>query len=86
VPGSSPLVSFEGYLDQINTAAGSGATMADTLATDVTVPGGSGSSGLSAGWYAVIAVGGLIVLAIVGWQLWRRRRQHPQTPTPQAAT
>ena len=84
VPGSSPLVSFEGYLEQINTASGSGATAADTLATDITVPGSSGG-GLSAGWYVLIGVGGVVILAVLGWLLWRRRRGHPQTPTPQAA-
>jgi len=33
-----PLIGLEGYLDQINSAAGGGATVGDTLATDVTVP------------------------------------------------
>lgn len=84
VPGSSPLVSFEGYLEQINTAAGSGATVADTLATDITVPG-TPAGGLSSGWYVLIAVGGAVILAVLGWLLWWRRREHPQNPTPQAA-
>ena len=35
---SGPLFAFEGYLEQINSAAGGGATVGDTLATDITVP------------------------------------------------
>ncbi len=33
-----PLIDFEGYLDQVNSAAGGGATVGDTQATDITVP------------------------------------------------
>ncbi|HTT92691.1 MAG TPA: hypothetical protein VMF65_24260 [Acidimicrobiales bacterium] len=33
-----PLVGFEGYLFQVNSAAGGGATIGDTLARDITVP------------------------------------------------
>jgi hypothetical protein len=80
VRGANPLVSFEGYLDQINTASGSGATVADTLATDITVPGSS-SSGLSTGWYVLIAVGWFLVVAIVGFLLWWEHKRHQQTPT-----
>jgi hypothetical protein len=85
VSGASPLVSFEGYLDQINTASGSGATVADTLATDIAVPGSSFSSGLSTGWYVLIGVGWFVVVAVVGFLLWRENRRHHQTPTSQAA-
>ena len=35
---SGPLFAFEGYLEQINSSAGGGATVGDTLATDITVP------------------------------------------------
>jgi hypothetical protein len=35
--GSAPLVGFEGYLDQVNSAAGGGATVGDTLETDIAV-------------------------------------------------
>ncbi len=35
---SGPLFAFEGYLQQINSSAGGGATVGDTLATDITVP------------------------------------------------
>ncbi len=88
VPGSAttPLIAFEGYLDQINTASGSGATLADSYATDIKVTPSSSSGGLSTGWYVVIAVGGLVLLAVIAWLLWRRRKGHPQAPTPQAAS
>jgi hypothetical protein len=33
-----PLIEFEGYLDQVNSAAGGGATIGDTLYTEITVP------------------------------------------------
>jgi hypothetical protein len=36
--GKVPLMDFEGYLNQINSAAGGGATVGDTLAHDITVP------------------------------------------------
>ena len=35
---SGPLFAFEGYLQQINSSAGGGATVGDTLATDIKVP------------------------------------------------
>ncbi len=33
-----PLVAFEGYLEQVNSAAGGGAVVGDTLASQITVP------------------------------------------------
>src|SRR5262249_19335064 len=87
VPGASPLLLFEGYLDQINTASGSGATVADTLGTDITVPGSSSSSsGLSTGWYVLIGVGWFVDVAMVGFLLWRDHKRHQQTPTAGAAS
>ena len=88
VPGSAttPLIAFEAYLDQINTASGSGATLADSYATDIKVTPSSSSGGFSTGWYVLIAVGGLVILAVIAWLLWRRRKGHPQAPTPQAAS
>jgi hypothetical protein len=35
---SVPLVAFEEYLDQVNSAAGGGATVGDTLASQITAP------------------------------------------------
>ncbi len=88
VPGSAttPLIAFEAYLDQINTASGSGATLADSYATDIKVTPSSSSGGLSTGWYVLIAIGGLVILAVIAWLIWRWRRGHPQAPTPQAAS
>jgi hypothetical protein len=85
VPTSkTPVIAFEGYLDQINTASGSGDTLADTYSTDIRVTPTSSSSGLSTGWYVLIAVGGVLTLAIVGSLWWRRRGGHPQAPTAAA--
>jgi hypothetical protein len=85
VPTSkTPVFAFEGYLDQINTASGSGDTLGDTYATDIKVTSTSSSSGLSTGWYVLIAVGGGLILALLGWLLWRRRGGHPQAPTAPA--
>jgi hypothetical protein len=78
---NAPVIAFEGYLDQINTASGSGDTLADTYGTDIKITPTSSSSGLSTGWYVLIAVGGAVILAILGWLLWRRRGGHPQAPT-----
>ena len=88
VPGSAttPLIAFEAYLDQINTASGSGATLADSYATDIKVTPSSSPGGLSTGWYLLIAVGGLVILAVIAWLLWRRGNRHPQATTPQAAS
>jgi hypothetical protein len=40
-----PLITVEAYLDQINTASGSGDTLADSYATDVKVPAGGSAPG-----------------------------------------
>ena len=81
VPLSSttPLIAFEGHLDQVNSASGSGASLADTYATNVTVATAApASSGLA--WWAIvlIALGALIVIG-VGLLLLSRRR-HPEVP------
>jgi hypothetical protein len=78
VPTSkTPVIAFEGYLDQINTASGSGDTLADTYGTDINITPASSSSGLSAGWYVLIAVAGVLILALLAWLVWRRRGGHP---------
>lgn len=86
VPASKaagPLVGFEGYLDQVNSASGSGATLADTYATDIKVPTAARSNTL---WYVLIGVGVLFVVAAIAGALLRRRRgSQPGTPPPAEA-
>ncbi len=88
VPASKtagPLIAVEAYLDQINTASESGDTLADSYATDIKVPTAV-SRGLAAGWYIVIAVGGLVILLAAGFLFWRRHKSRPQTPSTGATT
>ena len=40
VSKAAPMLAFEAYLDQVNSADGSGTTLADTYATDMKVPDG----------------------------------------------
>jgi hypothetical protein len=70
----------------INTASGSGDTLADTYETDMRVTPASSNSGLSTGWYVLIAIGGALILALICWLLWRTHGGRPQAPTTQAAT
>jgi hypothetical protein len=90
VPASQsagPLIAFEGYLDQINTASGSGDTLADTYETDIKVPTAAVQPSNNTLRNVLIGVGALVVvLAILGVLLWRRHKGHPQTPTTGAAT
>jgi len=75
VSKGTPLLGFEDYLDQVNSASGSQATLADTLATNVTVATVAPSS--SHTWWYV--AGGILVLALVVllFGLGRSRRRHP---------
>jgi hypothetical protein len=72
-----PLAAFETYLDQINSASGSGATLADTYAYQVKVPTATTSSSNTV-WYIVVGVGALVLLALALGVLWRRHK----TPRP----
>jgi LPXTG-motif cell wall-anchored protein len=73
---AAPLISFEAYLDQVNTASGSTATLADTYATDIKVTSPPQSNTLQ---IVLIAIGAVVVvLAVIGvLLLWRRRRNQP---------
>jgi hypothetical protein len=81
VPRSTtPVIGFEGYLDQINTASGSGDTLADTYETDISIPTTSSNGGLSTGWWILIAIGALAIVAVLSGLLWRRHNRHPHAP------
>jgi len=83
VPASKtagPLLAFEGYLDQVNSASGSGTTLAETTASRVRVPSAAPSNMLM---YVAIGAGALvIVLAVLGVLLRGRRKGHPEQPPP----
>ena len=84
VSKAAPMLAFEAYLDQVNSADGSGTTLADTYATDVKVPTAASSNTLT---YVLITIGALVVvLAIVGLVVWTRRKRQPQGPRPGAVT
>jgi LPXTG-motif cell wall-anchored protein len=77
-----PLMAFEGYLDQINPADGTGATLADTYAYQVKVPSEASTSSPPT---ALIALGGAVLLAIGGFFIWRRGKRPPHDPPPEPA-
>jgi hypothetical protein len=79
---SKPLLAFESFMDQINPANGTGATLADTYAYQVKVPGSTASSNTLL--YILITVG-VVALAILGLAFWGRRQAHGgPPPAPQA--
>jgi len=78
VSKATPLAAFESYLDQINSASGSGSTIADTYEYQVKVPTATSSS-TNTLWYILIGVGAA-ALAIVAVFFWRRTKSRPQTP------
>jgi hypothetical protein len=87
VPTSNraPTISFEAYLNQYDSASGSGITLSDTYATDIKVPAPSESNTLRNVLIAIAAVV-VVALAVIGVILWRRHKGHPPTPTAGAAT
>jgi hypothetical protein len=73
VSKKAPLLSFEAYLDEINSASGSGATLADTYASDVRVPRVA-STPTNYLWPVAIGAGVLAALAVGGFGIPRLRR------------
>jgi hypothetical protein len=84
VSKTSPVMAFEAYLDQVNSASGSATTLADTHVTNVMVPGVAPTNTMM---YVLIGVGVLVVvlLAIASGLLWRRRKKHRAEPAPEPA-
>jgi hypothetical protein len=76
---NKPLLAFETYLDQIDPADETGATLGDTLASQVKVPS-EASIGGSQGMWA--AIGAAVVLLIAGLFFWRTRKRPPHQPPP----
>jgi hypothetical protein len=87
VPASKtagPLMAFEAYLDQVDSADGSGATIGDTLASNISVPGvASSNTGRD---YAIALGVFVVVLAGAGLVFWRRHSGRPGGPPPQPST
>jgi hypothetical protein len=84
VPASKhkPLFAFESYMNQINPADGTGATLADTYAHQVRVPSETSSNTLG---HILITIG-ILALAILGLAFWGRRQTHGGPPAAPQAT
>ena len=84
VSKTSPVMAFEAYLDQVNSASGSGTTLAETHVTKIMVPGVAPTNTMM---YVLIGMGVLVVvlLVIVLGLLWRRRKKHREEPAPEPA-
>lgn len=70
---TTPLLAIEAYLDQVNSASGTGASLADTYATNVTVATATAPSSGVATW--LIALAAFIVLVMIGAYLLLRARR-----------
>jgi hypothetical protein len=77
-------MAFESYLDQVDDASGSAATIGDTYASQIKVPNAVGSHTLRNVLIAIWAA--LAVLAIGGVLLWGRSKSPPSTPPPATAS
>jgi hypothetical protein len=78
-----PLIAFETYLDQINTANGTGTTLGDTYAYAVAVPSVASSSSNTLR-DALIAIAALVALATLGFLFERQVVRRPPNPPPAA--
>lgn len=79
VSHNKPLMAFETYLDQIDPADETGATLGDTYAYQVKVPS-EASSNDTRNVLIALGAGLLAVLSVIGLALWQRRREPPQAP------
>jgi uncharacterized iron-regulated membrane protein len=73
------LMAFETYLDQIDPADGTGATLGDTYETQIKVPS-EASTNNTRNLLLALAAGLLVVLSVLGLALWQRRQSPPQGP------
>ena len=83
---NKPLLAFETYLDQVDPADETAATLGDTYAHQVDVPS-EASSNVTRNVLIGVGAGVIAVLAILGLGFWQRRRRNPpQAPPPAPAT
>ena len=80
---SKPLFAFESFMDQINPANGTGATLADTNAYQVKVPNSTASSNTLLYILITVGVAALAILGLVFWGRYQARGGPP--PAAQAA-
>ena len=76
-------MAFETYLDQIDPADETGATLGDTLAYQVRVPSEASTSTSVNIWAIIVAA---LILAIGGLLIWRTTKRPPRQPPPQPAS
>jgi hypothetical protein len=84
VPGAKrkPLIAFQSFLDQINPADGTAATLADTYeSNDIEKHSAIGTSNVTRS--ILIPIGAAIMLAIASFLIWRRAKRPPRGPPPQ---
>ena len=72
-----PLIAFETYLDQIDPADETAATLGDTLAYQVKVPGETSTGGSLSIWVAAAAAFAFVIGGLLIWRIAKRRRQQP---------
>jgi hypothetical protein len=85
ISGNKPLMAFETYLDQIDPADETGATLGDTYEYQVKVPG-EASSNTTRNVLLAVLLPLLAVFAVVGLIIWQRRQNPPHEPPAAPAT
>jgi hypothetical protein len=74
---NKPLMAFETYLDQIDPADETAATLGDTYEHQITVPSEASINSSEALW---AGIGAAVVFLIGGLLIWRTRKRPPQAP------
>ena len=80
---NKPLMAFETYLDQIDPADETGATLGDTFEYQIRVPSEAPTSTSVNIWAVIVAA---LILAIGGLLIWRTTKRPPHQPPPQPAS